>query len=296
VSTRILPEFELVVPQSLGEAVEHLREHGGSTAILAGGTDLLVLMKSGLSQEYVLSLAEIPGLDRMRYDSSAGLRIGAMTTLAEVAGSDTVKTRYPALWRSAVKNGTVQTRNAGTVVGNILRASPAGDCCCAALAYGGRLVLEGPQGTREVDLDDFWIKYRVTARREDEIAVELKLPPQPQEARSAFRLMSRTSHDLSKINAAAWLTVRKDVCTAARLVMGAVAPTTVRLTKCEEMLEGKRITEELLRQVADAAPGGISPIDDIRSTAEYRRAVSGVLLERTIRDAMQEPHKAVIGG
>jgi carbon-monoxide dehydrogenase medium subunit len=275
-----------MIPRSRGEAIEHLQEHGRRTAVMAGGTDLMVLMKGGFHRDYVLSLAEIPGLDRMRYDSSEGLRIGAMTSLAEVAGSDTVKSRYPALWRSARENGTVQTRNAATVVGNILRASPAGDCCCAALAYGGRLVLEGPQGRREVDLDDFWIDYRVTARREDEIALELRLPPQGQGTHSAFRLMSRTSHDLSKLNAAAWLTVRDSVCTAARLAMGAVAPTTVRLPRCEEMLEGQRITDELLKDIEGTVPEEISPIDDIRSTAEYRRAVSGVLLARTIRDAL----------
>lgn len=286
-SSRVLPEFDLLAPQSLSEAVGILAEQGDQVAVMAGGTDLLVLMKMGFNPSAVLSLAEIPGLDYVEFDQGQGLRLGAMATLAQVVNSQVVKDKYPALWASANVNGTVQTRNSGTVVGNILRASPAGDCCCAVLALGGSVVLEGPSGRREVDIDDFWLDYRKTARKADEVAVELKLPAPAAGFGSAFTALTRTYQDLAKINAAASVMVEGGVCQKVRIAMGAVAPVTTRLTKCEQLLQGKTIDDNLLGEVEKTAPQEITPIDDVRSTAEYRQQVAGVLAKRVVQEALQ---------
>ena len=285
-SSRILPEFDLLMPQSLAEAVEMLGQNGEQTAVMAGGTDLLVLMKMGYSPASVLCLAEVPDLDYVEFDQSQGLRIGAMATLAQVLDSPAVKDNYPALWASARCNGTMQTRNLGTVLGNVMRASPAGDCCCAILALGGSVVLQGPGGRRQVEIDQFWLDYRKTARQADELAVELKLPAPVPGSASAFAALTRTYQDLAKINAAASLVMEGETCKQARLAMGAVAPVTLRLADCERMLEGQKVSEELLDQVADKASQVIDPIDDVRSSAEYRRQVAGVLLKRVIKDAV----------
>ncbi|MCP4183245.1 MAG: xanthine dehydrogenase family protein subunit M, partial [Hyphomicrobiales bacterium] len=162
-SSRILPEFELFMPESIEEAVEHVGKFGNKAALMAGGTDLMVRMKSGLSPEYVVSLSKVPGLDHINYDENKGLTIGAMATLNQVIGSQDVETKYPALYQSACENGTQQTRSVATVIGNLLNASPAGDCSCAILALGGHVVFKGPNGDRQVDIDDFWIGYRETA-------------------------------------------------------------------------------------------------------------------------------------
>jgi len=285
-SSRILPEFELLLPQSIEEAISALADHGDEAAVMAGGTDLMVLMKTGFSPAVVVSLCEMTGLDYVEFDSAGGLRLGAMATLAQVESSPVVKQHYPALWASARANGTPQTRQRGTVVGNVLRASPAGDCCCAVLAIGGSVVLQGPQGRREVDIDQFWQDYRLTARRPDELAVELKLPSPAPGSRSAFSAMTRTYFDLAKINAAASLKMDGGTCRKARLAMGAVAPTPIRLKACEQLIQGREVNEDLLDQIAASAPAGISPIDDVRSTAEYRRQVSGVLIKRVIQQAL----------
>ena len=282
-SSRILPEFDLLVPQSIPEAVEILSRYKDKAAVLAGGTDLLVLMKAGLQVPYVVSLAEVPGLDYVIYDPVDGLRIGAMATLAQVADNADVKKNYPALWESAVVNGTPQTRNRATVVGNILRASPAGDCCAAALALGGKVILQGAAGKREVDIDNFWVGYRTTARQAFEFAVEYKIPANV--GKSAFIRMTRADQDLSKLNAAVCLNMAGNICQGARLAIGCVAPTTVRMKKAEEILKGKEISDSVLSDVVAAVKADVTPIDDVRSTAWYRKEVSGVLIKRTIQKA-----------
>lgn len=286
-SSRILPEFELLLPESIAEAVALLGKYGDKAPVMAGGTDLLIAMKAGYPVEYVLGISEISGLKYVEYDASSGLRIGAGATLNQVLASPDVKEKYPALWKSTYENGTAQTRNMATVVGNILRASPAGDCCCAVLAHGGSIVLEGPGGRREVDIDDFWVDYRMTARKPDELAVELRLPVPAAGTVSAFDALGRTKKDLAKINVAVSMIMDGNTCQDARFAIGAVARTHIRLKKAEKLAIGADLTDDILNKVAEVVPKEISPIDDIRSTAEYRRDVAGPLLCRAIRQALK---------
>lgn len=285
-SSRILPEFELLIPQSLKEAVDMLGKYKTKASVMAGGTDVIVSMTKGFGTPYVITLAEIPELMYVEYDKTNGLRIGAMATLAQVAANPDVQKHYPALWKSSAVNGTPQTRNMGTVVGNIMRASPSGDCCCAILATGGTVVLKGQKGKREVSMDDFFVKYKQTAAKADELAVEIKLPPIPAGTTTAFVRMTRTTLDLSKVNAAVRLDMSRKKIKEARVVMGAVAPVTLRLKKTESILNGQSVTDDILQEVVNTVPTEISPIDDVRSTAEYRRSVSGVIVKRLIQDAL----------
>lgn len=285
-NTRILPDFELLAPQTLEEAVGFLDQYGEAVAVMAGGTDLMVLMKSGFSPDYVLTLNEISGLRTVDFDVQKGLSLGARATLAKVLETPEVGEHYPALYASVRENGTPQTKNTATVMGNILRASPAGDCCCAVLALGGSVLLRGPAGTREVPIDDFWIDYRVTAREPSELAVELRIPAPEPGAVSAFSAITRTKKDLSKINAAVSLRMNGNICENARLAVGAVARTPIRLRKAETYLKGKQIDDAVLKEMQQMIPREVSPIDDVRSTAEYRREVVGVVVKRTIQDAL----------
>ena len=147
-------------------------------------------------------------------------------------------------------------------------------------------MLQGPNGKREVSIDDFWIDYRITARESNEIAVELKLPAPAPGTAAVFSAITRTKKDLSKINAAVCLKMNGKLCEDARLAMGAVARTPIRLRRAEKVLKGKEITDSLLKEIQEMLPKEISPIDDVRSTAEYRREVSSVLMKRTIQDAL----------
>lgn len=285
-TSRILPQFELLMPKSLAEAFAHMDTYGEKTAIMAGGTDLMTEMKKAPLADYVLSLSQIPELNFLECDTQKGLRLGAMTTLADIVKSQEVRREYPALWFSAAANGTVQTRNMGTVLGNVLRGSPSGDCCCAILAYGGSVVLQSSSGEREVDIDEFWSGYRQTARMDNEIAVALKLPTLNERTRSAFKDLTRTNMDLAKVNASVCMAVENNVCKNIRIAIGGVAPTTLRLKDCEAFLQGNELSEDILQQIEQKVSEAIQPIDDVRSTAEYRKYASGALVRQTIAAAL----------
>lgn len=284
-NTRIMPEFDLLLPETVEQAVSLLDKYQDKASIISGGTDVCVAMKSGYRTDFLISLAKISGLDYLEYDPSTGLRIGAKTTISQVLSSADVKTYYPALWQAASIFATPQLRNTATVIGNLLRASPAGDCICAVYALGGNIVLQGAEGQREVSVDEFWLAYGVTARKVDEIAIELNLPAPVKGNRSSFKRLTRTNEDLAKLNAAAHLEMDGKKCKQARLSIGCVAAIPMRLEKTEALLKGAEITDDLLEKIVTNVGNEISPIDDVRSTAEYRNQVAGVLIKRVITQA-----------
>lgn len=284
-SSRILPNFDLLVPNSTTEAVNLLAHYQERAAILAGGTDLIVAMKMNYESEILISVSELDGLDYIDFDPSSGLHIGAKATVAQILASAEVKQYYPALWQAANVFATPQIRTTATVIGNVLRGSPAGDTSCALLALGARIVLQSAEGIREVSIDDFWTGYNQNARHSNELAIELIVDAPQQSTGSAFKRMTRVNEDLAKLNGSVRLEMNGNICTSARIAMGCVGPTTLRLPKTEQLLINKEITPELLAQVADSVPTEISPIDDKRSTAEYRLMVSGVVIKRLIQQA-----------
>ncbi len=285
-SSRILPEFELKTPQSVDETLELLATYGDSAMIMSGGSDLVVAMKMNLSPDTVISISEVAGLDKITYAPGQGLRIGAKVTIAQVLQNDAVKELYPALWQAAEVFATPQIRNSATVIGNLLRGSPAGDCSCAILALGGHIVLQNQNSNRDVSIDDFWTGYNQNARKGDELAIEIRLPPPSAQTRTIFKRMTRVNEDLAKINASVRLEMDGKLCKGARLAIGCVGPTTMRLPKTEALLTGSEINADILASIADMVATEISPIDDKRSSREYRIHVSGVLVKRLVQQAI----------
>jgi len=285
-SSRVLPNFDLLVPDSTAEVVNLLAHYQHRAAIIAGGTDLIVAMKMNYESEILISVSELTGLDYIDFDTESGLHIGAKATVAQLLDSPDVKNNYPALWQAANVFATPQIRTTATVIGNVLRGSPAGDCSCALMALGSRIVLQSTIGNREVSIDDFWTGYNQNARRKDELAIEMIVDAPQQTTGSAFRRMTRVNEDLAKLNAAVRLDMDGKICQSARIAMGCVGPTTLRLPKTEQLLRGEEITPELLAHVMDTVPTEIFPIDDKRSTAEYRLMVSGVVIKRLIEQAL----------
>jgi carbon-monoxide dehydrogenase medium subunit len=284
-SSRILTDFDLLLPATLEEALGILEREQGAVTVISGGTDILVAMKASFKTDKAMSLALLGDLDFLEFDAASGLRLGARTTITQIVDSAEVEQHYPALWQAAKIFATPQLRNTATVVGNLLRGSPAGDCSAAVAALGGTLVMASVQGSRELDIDDLWVSYGTIARADNELAVELRIPAPDSGTVSAFKRLTRVNEDLAKLNVAVCLQMDGTTCTSARLAMGCVAPTMIRLPAAEAELTGATIDEASLARAGEAVQQDISPIDDQRSTAEYRRSVAGVYLRRAVQQA-----------
>lgn len=288
-TSRLLPQFDLLTPRSISEGVDMLAQHQSQVAILNGGTALWNHNRKTKHQTpYLLTLSALKDLDYVNYIPGEGLRIGAKAKICTLIDNPVVAARFPALYEAAYWFGNPQIRFMATVMGNLLRASPSADCSCAILALGGQVVLLSQSGQRIVDIDDFWVSYDVTARKNDELATEIRIPETTATSCSSFLRLTRVRQDLAKLNVAVRLEMSQGVCQRARIAMGCVGPTTMRLTGVEKLLTGNPVTAELLHQLATAVKTEIAPIDDQRSTAAYRVEVAGVILRRVIEQAVSD--------
>lgn len=253
---------------------------------LAGGTDLMVQM-TGEIGEPPDRILDIWGLDDLRGIAMEAdrLRIGALTTYAELRRSAVVAEVLPALGDAAATIGAAQIQNRGTIGGNVVNASPAGDTLPVLLASDAVFVLGSARGEREVAADAFWTAYRTTARRPDELLLRVEIPITPSRQVRFRKIGTRRAQAISKVvMALSWCSPADADWTDVRLALGSVAATTVRARKTESVLEGSRPTPDVADASVAALTSELSPIDDVRSSADYRRLVAGRVLHRLIRD------------
>jgi carbon-monoxide dehydrogenase medium subunit len=255
---------------------------------VAGGTDLIVQTTGEIGEppERVLDIWALDELRGIAVESDA-LVLGALTTYTDIRRSPVVAEFLPALVEAAATIGAAQIQNRGTLGGNIVNASPAGDTLPLLLACGAEMVLGSARGERMVAADDFWPSYRTTARRDDELLLRVRIPLAPDRQVRFRKVGTRRAQAISKVvMALAWRAASAgDPWSDVRLALGSVAATTVRATAAETILEGARPTRETADAAAAALVAEIAPIDDVRSTADYRRTVAGRVLHRLVRDA-----------
>jgi CO/xanthine dehydrogenase FAD-binding subunit len=272
-------------PESLADAYALLAADDGWRPI-AGGTDLLVQITGELAPppDRVLDIWRLRELRGISADDRA-LTIGALTTYTEVRNSEACRTHVPALVAAAATIGAAQIQNRGTIGGNIVNASPAGDTLPVLLAVDAEIVLGSAAGERAVPASEFWTGYRQTARRSDELVVRVRIPL-PRGRQVAFRKIgTRRAQAISKVvMALAW---REDggVWRDVRVALGSVAATPIRAAQTEGVLEGAAPRRETADHAASTIANEIHPIDDVRSTAEYRRVVTARVLHRLLREA-----------
>ena len=280
--------FEYLEARTLRQAIGMLQRHGPEARIVAGSTDFLVRWRAGFwHPDYVVNIQHIPGLVRVTYSRRNGLRLGALVTIQTLEQHPAIRQNYPALAAAAASFAGVQVRNLATVGGNICNASPSGDTLPALLAYGAECRLSGPDGHRQVPLDELFTGPGQTVLSQDEVLTEITLPPPAPNTGSLYIKHSpRGAMDIATVGVASAVTVdRSGVCTGARIALGAVAATPLRASAAEELLVGKRLDAEVLQAAADAAMARATPIDDVRGTADYRRQMVGVLTRRTLEHA-----------
>jgi xanthine dehydrogenase small subunit len=255
---------------------------------IAGGTDLMVQVTGEIGEppERVLDIWALDELRGISVEADA-LVLGALTTYTEIRRSPIVAEFLPALAEAAATIGAAQIQNRGTIGGNVINASPAGDTLPVLLACGAEMVLGSATGERTVAADDFWPAYRTTARRPDELLLRVRIPLAADRQVRFRKVGTRRAQAISKVvMALAWRSTGDDrPCADVRLALGSVAETTVRARATEAVLEGARPTREVADDAAAALTAELKPIDDVRSSADYRRAVAGRVLHRLIRDA-----------
>ena len=282
--------FEYLEARTLRQAVRMLQQHGQQARIVAGSTDFLVRWRAGFwHPDYVVNIQHVPGLSRVAYSARNGLRLGALVTIQTLEQHPAIRRHYPALAAAAASFAGVQVRNLATVGGNICNASPSGDTLPALLVYGAECRLSGPDGNRQMPLDELFTGPGQTVLAQDEVLTEITLPPPSRNTGSLYIKHSpRGAMDIATVGVASAVSVDgSGVCTDASIALGAVAPTPLRARGAEDMLRGRTLGPELLQAAAEQAMSQASPIDDVRGTASYRREMVGVLTRRTLERAAE---------
>ncbi len=273
----------VLTPRTLAEALRLLAEPDARP--IAGGTDIMVALAAGafpVERQFV----DIRGLDELRGIAREGddLVLGALTTYTLLRRSSVVAEALPVLAAAATTIGAVQIQNRGTIGGNVVNASPAGDMLPVLLATDATIELVGPRGERSVPATEFWVGYRRTACADDELVTRIRIPLVPGREVRYRKVGTRRAQAISKVvMAVAWRadgTSWRDV----RIGLGSVAERPIRAVATEAVLEGAVAGPDTAERAAATIAAEVHPIDDVRSTAEYRRAVTGRILRRIILD------------
>ena len=268
-------------PASVDEAVALLHANEGAK-IIAGGTDLLVQHRSGVREPTAfVDVKRIPDLMRIAIDAD-GLVLGAATPAAEIYENQEIRQLWPGVAEATDLIGSTQIQGRATLGGNLCNSSPAADTVPALIAVRAQAVVAGPSGERTLAVEDFVTGPGQNVLGRGEFLVQLRLPrPGPRTADAYLRLIPRTEMDIAVVGAGVALTLdQAGTCTAARVAIGAVAPTALLVAEAAEALVGSSVDDAALARAAEAASAAASPIDDKRGTVAYRRRVTGVLTKR----------------
>ncbi len=275
-------------PRSVADAVRLIQTDPGAR-VLAGGTDLLVQFRAGLRRPTAfVDIKRIPELVGITVDA-AGLRLGAATAAAVVCEHPEVRALWPGLNDAVHLIGSTQIQGRGTVGGNLCNGSPAADSTCALIVNQAECAIAGPNGERVVPVEKFCTGPGKTVLEPGEFLVAIWLPrPAGRTADAYLRLIPRSEMDIAVAGAGVSLTLdASGTCTAARVAIGAVAPTALLVPDAAKALIGSQLDDDALARAAAAASAAAKPIDDKRGTVAYRRTIAGVLVKRAAKIAAE---------
>jgi|TARA_B100001971_G_scaffold46263_1_gene41262 carbon-monoxide dehydrogenase medium subunit len=282
-----LKPFDFFQPQSTDAAIAELVAHGPNVKILAGGTDAVVDLKH--TPDSLGLVVDISRLDDLKGISltDAGLRIGAGVTHTDIVTNLLIAEHAPALVDAARTIGAVQTRNLGTLGGNLVTCMPAMDSGPTLIALEAEVTIVGCSGKRTIPLGEFFIGYRKTVLAKDELLLEIVIPKLNLGKPASFiKFGLRKGQALALVNAASALWVENGRFKDARISLGAVAPVVIRAPKAEAVLEGQAISKERIDEAAKAAVTEANPIDDFRASRKYRSNLIEVGVRRTLTAAI----------
>ena len=283
-----MKEFEMIEPRTIEEACQWLGRFKGKARPYAGGTDLLVELKTGgVKLDALVNLKSIRGLDKIRFSGKNGLVIGALATWTQLLESEAVSSHYPLLRKASESMGSVQIRNMATLAGNICHASPAANGPIPLLLYEAVCLVQGMKGERIIPVGKLFAGVKKNTLKHDEIVTEIRLPLTPAGAKGSFhKFAHRKAMELPVVAVGALCWTLNGAWTEVRLALGAVAQKPFRAQKTEKFLLKKKSDEKYLRQAAEMAAGECTPITDLRASKEYRLELVKELVFRALKESL----------
>jgi len=284
-----MTSYDYYQPESLGEAFRLKKDHP-KTLYISGGTDLMVrIKKNELRPQALISLRSIPALSGI--ENGKRIRIGAMTSISDLIKNPWMHEKYPVLIQAAHAMGNVQIRNVATIGGNLCNSSPAADMAPPLLVLEAKVKLQSDKKSRELPLDNFFLGPGETLLSSGEILSDILLDPTQPNTRALFLKKGRTRMDLALASVAALIRTEGSQCLKARVAVGSVAPAPMRLTEVEALLEGEELSHELLDEARELAYRCVSPISDVRCSADYRRHLVGILVKRALKTLSEKEYE-----
>lgn len=291
----MIKDFEYFAPKTLKEALTLLDKYQDEAKVIAGGQSLLILMRQGLvAPKYLIDIKGISELNYIKSDAKEGLKIGALTTHRTVEKSPMMRNGFSVLAEIERNVASIQTRNWGTIGGELCHGDPAEDPAPVLITLNATLKMAGLKGERTMAVEDFTLDYFETALKTGELLTEIQVPVVPPHTGTAYTKFTVIENDLPTVGAAVSITLGSgdNICQDVRVALSASAPTPMRAKQAEAVLRGKKITDALLKEAGEAASTEAEPISDIYASEEYRRELIRVLVKRVGKEALARAKKA----
>jgi carbon-monoxide dehydrogenase medium subunit len=290
----MINDFEYVAPKTLHEALQLLDQYRDQYKIIAGGQSLLIMMRQGLiAPEILIDIKGLSELDYIKSDNQKGLSIGALTTHRTIEKSPVIKTSFGVIAEMESRLASIQTRNWGSIGGNLCHGDPAGDLAPVLIALNATLTVAGMKGERQMPVEDFFLDYFETALEHGELLREIQIPAIPPNTGVAYTKFNVIETEMATVGVAVSVTLasKEGNCKDVRIVLGNAAPKPMRAKRAEEVLRGKKVTDALLQEAGEIASTEGDPISDIHASAEYRQELIRVLVKRVGKEALSRAKK-----
>ena len=289
-----MKDFEYFAPKTVEESLSLLSQYKGEAKIIAGGQSMLVVMRQGLlAPEYVIDIKGITALDYLTYDEREGLRIGALTTHRAIEKSPIIQKHFRVLSEMETNLATIQTRNWGTIGGNLCHGDPAGDPASVLIALNAKLKLKSLSKERIVEMEEFSMDLLEVNLEPDEMLVEIQVPVPRTHTGIAHEKLMVMQGDAGIVGTAVSIALKPGdgVCEDARIVLSNAASVPLRAIEAEKRLIGKVINDTLLYEAGQIASAGADPPSDVHGSTEYRKEMIKVFVRRAAIKALERAKK-----
>jgi carbon-monoxide dehydrogenase medium subunit len=290
----MIAAFEYFAPKTVKEALSLLSKYKDEAKMIAGGQSMLVVMRQRLlTPEYVIDIKGLTDLEYIKYDEKQGLRIGALTIHRDIEKSSVIQKNFAVLSEMEGNLATIQTRNWGTIGGNLCHGDPAGDPAPVFIALKAKLKLASSAGERAVDMEEFSEDYLEVALESGEMLTEIQIPTPAPHTGTAYEKLMVMKGDMGVVGAAVSVTLdSKDSCQDARIALSNCASVPLRAKKAEKVLIGKAINDALLAEAGEVASSEADPPADVHGSVEYRREMIKVFVKRVAQIALEKARAA----